>query len=46
MLPWKIFYHYGAKDGDPVHGTIPHVSVPASEALDKALAIIASGSGR
>lgn len=46
MLPWKIFYHYGAKDGDQIHGTVPHVSVPASEALDKALAIIASGSGR
>lgn len=46
MLPWKVFYHYGAKDGDPIHGTIPDIKVPAGEALDAALALIASGGGK
>lgn len=43
ILPWKIFYHYGAKDGDPIHGTIPHIKVPAEKALDTALELIAAG---
>lgn len=43
ILPWKIFYHYGAKDGDPIHGTIPDIKVPADKALDTALEVIASG---
>lgn len=43
IVPWKIFYHYGAKDGDPIHGTIPDIKVPVEEALDKALEIIKGG---
>ena len=43
IVPWKIFYHYGAKDGDPIHGTIPDIKVPAEKALDAALEVIASG---
>ncbi|MCM1077025.1 MAG: S41 family peptidase [Bacteroides sp.] len=37
IAPWKIFYHYGSKDGDPIHGTIPHIQVPADRALDRTL---------
>lgn len=45
MLPWKVFYEYGAKDGDPIHGTLPDIAVPADEALDRALQLIAAGGG-
>lgn len=38
---WKEFYNYGATDADR-HGVIPDVEVPATQALDKALEIIAS----
>ncbi len=43
IVPWKIFYHYGAKDGDPIHGTIPDIPVAADQALTKALEIITAG---
>lgn len=43
MVPWKIFYHYGSKDGDPIHGTIPDIPVPADQALTKALQLIEGG---
>lgn len=43
ILPWKIFYHYGCKDGDPIHGTIPDIKVPADAAFERALQLIETG---
>ena len=43
FIPWKIFYHYGAKDGDPIQGTIPDIQVPAEEALTRTLRLIETG---
>lgn len=42
-LPWKVFYHYGAKDGDPIHGTIPDIKVAEEQALDRTLQLIETG---
>ncbi len=42
-IPWKVFYQYGAKDGDPIHGTIPDIPVPSRDALKRAMELITTG---
>lgn len=37
MIPCRIFYEYGAKEGDEIHGTIPHIPTDADDALDHAI---------
>lgn len=40
ILPWKIFYEAGSKPGDEIHGNTPHISIPADNALEKALQLV------
>ncbi|MDE6177633.1 MAG: peptidase S41, partial [Duncaniella sp.] len=40
MIPCRIFYEYGAKEGDEIHGTKPHIPTKADDALDYAIKII------
>jgi len=43
IIPWKVFYQYGAKDGDPIHGTIPDIQAPSRDALKRAMELITTG---
>ncbi len=42
-IPYKIFYSYGIRKGEPNRGALPDIAVPKDQALDRALKLIREG---
>ena len=42
-IPYKIFYSYGIRKGEPNRGALPEIAVPQDQALDRALKLIREG---
>lgn len=43
IIPYKIFYNYGIREGEPNRGAVPDIVVPKEEALERALQLIRTG---
>ncbi len=42
-IPYKIFYNYGIRAGEPNRGAVPDIEVPKEKALERALQLIRTG---
>lgn len=43
IVPYKIFYNYGIRAGEPNRGAVPGIAVPKEKALERALQLIRTG---